>query len=491
MLRCRVTAIRSARRTARTTIVWLRNDLRIDDNPALAAAVTRGGTVVPVFIWSPHEDGEWPPGAASRWWLHHALAHLADLLEQRGSRLILRRGDPFQVLNQAARSTSADAVFWNRRHEPAGSACDREIADALANAGVVTEEFNGALLFDPEQVQTSAGRPYTVFTPFAKACLTKLAGMKCIPAPRHIPPPRRWPQGTSLKTLDLLPRFDWTKGLRQAWNPGATHGLRMARRFLRHDLRHYTTARDRPDVPGTSRLSPYLHFGELSPRRLWSLADQARATSSKAVTALQRQLLWREFAYHLLAHFPQTTDHPLRSSFERFPWTDDETSLRAWERGLTGYPIVDAGMCELWTTGWMHNRVRMIVASFLTKHLLVSWQHGARWFWDTLVDADLANNTLGWQWTAGCGADAAPYFRIFNPVLQGERFDPRGGYVRQWLPVLARMPDRWLHRPWDAPDDILKAAGVALGQNYPRPIVPHAEARIRALAAYASIRNRS
>lgn len=466
------------------SLVWFRSDLRLADNPALTAAVERGQPVIPVFIWSPEEEGRRAPGAASRWWLHQSLRNLDTSLRQRGSRLIVRRGPTLDALRELIAQTRANAVFWNRRYEPALIARDRKIQQALQAGGFSVHTFSSALLFEPHEIRNAAGKPFQVFTPFWKTCLKLKKTTKPQSAPKRIPSPKRWPSSFSLAALKLEPTIDWTRGIRAAWTPGEQGAQAALRRFLQNEVRDYSVKRDRPDVSGTSRLSPHLHFGEIGPRQVWD------AMRSGAAAPYLRQLGWREFAHHLLVHFPHTIDQPLRPEYVRFPWGDNAKALRAWQRGRTGYPIVDAGMRGLWTTGWMHNRVRMIVASFLVKDLLIPWQRGAEWFWDTLVDADLANNTLGWQWVAGCGADAAPFFRVFNPVGQGERFDPNGDYVRRWVPELAKLPTKWIHQPWEAPAAVLRAARVGLGRTYPRPIVKHAAARKCALRAFAKMRKR-
>jgi deoxyribodipyrimidine photo-lyase len=325
-----------------------------------------------------------------------------------------------------------------------------------------------------------------VFTPFWRACRALPPPDTPRPAPGKISKPRTWPASIPLDDLELLPTIGWDAGLAAAWSPGEAGARQRLREFVAHGLTYYHEERNRPDHAGSSRLSPHLHFGEISPRQIRHAVARKRSTGAETFLT---EIGWREFAQHVLYHFPHTADAPLRVPFRRFPWNSDRRALRAWQRGRTGYPIVDAGMRELWTTGWMHNRVRMIAGSFLTKDLLISWREGARWFWDTLVDADLASNTLGWQWVSGCGADAAPYFRIFNPVTQGEKFDPQGVYVRRWVPELARLPDRWIHRPWSAPVDVLGAAGVRLGRDYPRPMVDHDQARRAALAALETIRD--
>lgn len=481
--------------TAGPALVWFRQDLRLMDNPAFTAGCSFASGVIPVFIWSPEEEGPQAPGAASRWWLHHSLTALQQALRESGSQLLLRRGSAQTVLGELIRVTGARAVFWNRRYEPAAIARDTALKKALLAAGVQVESFNSNLLFEPWEIATKTKQPYQVFSPYWRACLAGAAVEKPLPVPAKAPTPASWPESEKLDALGLLPRIDWAAGLRAAWRPGEAGAHDLLERFLDEAIAHYGTDRDRPEHPGTSRLSPHLHFGEISPRQIWHAVQARIKEGARALVAqgehFLREVGWREFAHHLLYHFPHTVTKPLRPEFERFPWSRDRKKLRAWQRGQTGYPIVDAGMRELWHTGWMHNRVRMIVASFLVKDLLISWQEGAAWFHDTLVDADLANNTLGWQWTAGCGADAAPYFRVFNPVIQAMKFDPDGTYVRHWVPELAQLPLPYLHRPWTAASALLRQAGVKLGKTYPWPLVDHGEARARALAALAASKSSS
>jgi deoxyribodipyrimidine photo-lyase len=477
------------------TIVWFRLDLRLDDNPALAAAVKRGGPVLPVFVHAPEEEGEWAPGAASNVWLHQSLKSLDASLRKKRSRLNILKGRSQEVLENLVCETGAGAVYWNHRYEPVTRARDERIKAALRTMGCDAMSFNGSLLFEPWEIETRQGDPYQVFTPFWKACLCEHDTAEPLSAPRKIPAPERWPASLELDALQLEPRSDWAGGIRDAWSPGEQGAAANLERFLEIALPAYNTSRDRPDAIGTSRLSPYLHFGEISPRQVWNairshLAGASEKGANVSAEKFLAELRWREFSYHVLYHFPQMTDENLRAQFNHFPWADDALALAAWQNGRTGYPIVDAGMRELWVTGWIHNRVRMIVASFLTKDLRGHWRNGARWFWDTLVDADLANNTQGWQWTAGSGADAAPYFRIFNPVLQGERYDPKGDYVRKWIPELNNLPAKWIHKPWEAPENVLTDAGVTRGATYPQPIVDHAQARVRALEAYGAIKGR-
>jgi len=472
-----------------TTLLWFRRDLRLEDNPALCAAATDGATI-PVYVHSDDGEDAWPPGAASRWWLHRSLESLHSELRRTGSRLIVRSAsDAGRELVALARECGAQRIVWNRCYEPAAAARDRRVAAALRAAGLAIESHNASLLHEPGTITNKAGGPFQVFTPFWRHCLTLPDPPPPLPPPRALPAPSRWPRSQALDALALRPAIAWDAGLRTAWRPGSREASMRLRAFAREAFALYPARRDRPDQPGTSRLSPHLHFGEIGPRQIWHAAREVATAHGTPWRDAQflAELGWREFAHHLLHHFPRTPAEPFRPAFARFPWLRDPRGLEAWRRGRTGYPIVDAGMRELWRTGWMHNRVRMIVASFLVKDLLLPWSEGAAWFWDTLVDADLAANTLNWQWAAGCGADAAPYFRIFNPTAQGKKCDPEGRYVRRHLPELARLPAAWIHEPWNAPPATLRAARIDLGADYPRPIVAHAAARRRALAALASI----
>jgi len=471
-----------------TALVWLRNDLRLDDNPALQAARKRHRRLLPVFILEPEDEPE-APGAAARVWLHHSLARLQEALSAAGSRLLLLRGEALPRLRELAGETGASALYWNRRYEPAAVARDRAIKAGL---DLECHSFNARLLVEPWSVATGAGRPYRVFTPFWKSVRLQLDSIQPVPTLRRLPPAPAAPGGLSLDALGLVPQHPWATRMMTHWRPGEAGAQATLRRFLDQALADYPPNRDLPAVAGTSRLSPHLHFGEIGPRRILEAVRRHLSKhpgDGEAAEAFLRQLGWREFAYHLLFHFPHTLHAPMDRRFEAFPWRRDPQQLSAWQQGRTGIPLVDAGMRELWATGWMHNRVRMLVASLLTKNLAQPWQAGADWFRDTLVDADAANNSLGWQWTAGCGADAAPFFRIFNPVTQGRRFDPEGDYVRRWVPELARVPARWIHEPWAAPAEVLAESGVRLGHDYPEPIVDLRSSREAALAAWAGIRN--
>lgn len=478
---------------SRPVVVWFRHDLRLADNPALREACRSGQPVIPLFLWAPEEAGREAPGGASCWWLHYSLLSLRTSLRRRRSELVIRRApDSMSGLGKVLSETGARMVFWNHVHDPAAWRRDRQILKRLSSEGVLVQSFEATLLFPVRDIRNRQDQPFQVFTPFWRHCLENLVPEKCLPGPSRIPRPTRFPPSLEVEDLGLLSRVDWAAGLRAAWEPGEPGAHRALRRFLARNLASYAKQRDRPDLEGTSRLSPHLHFGEISARWIWQAVEKAEGIAPAAadsVRIFRQELGWREFAHHLLAHFPRTSDRPLRPEFSRFPWRRDPAALKAWQRGRTGYPIVDAGMRQLWRTGWMHNRVRMIVASFLVKDLLLPWQEGARWFWDTLLDADLANNTLGWQWTAGCGADAAPYFRVFNPVLQATRFDPEGAYVRRWVPELAKLSLPWIHQPWAAPSEALRQAGVTIGKTYPSPLVEHEHARDRALLAFSRLKD--
>lgn len=466
-----------------SSIVLFRQDLRINDNPALSAAVKQGN-VLPLFVWSPDEDKVWPMGDASKWWLYYSLCSLKEELQQVGLDLIVRQGGCLlEVLKKVITESGAKSIYWNRCYEPHAISRDTYIKKNLIDAGYEVASFNGSLLFEPWTILNKQGKPFQVFTPFWKTCL--LQGSVRQPLPpivKYKIDKRSCIYSDTIDSLNLLPKTHWDEGLKQTWHPGSKGADGALKAFINH-IGNYESQRDRPDKNGVSMLSPYLHFGELSPRMIWQSIKENNL-ENEGVECFLRQLGWREFAHHLLFHFPFTPNKPLRQNFELFKWKNDPAGLKAWQKGLTGYPFVDAGMRQLWRTGWMHNRVRMVVGSFLVKDLRISWLEGAKWFWDTLVDADLANNTLGWQWVGGCGADAAPYFRIFNPITQGEKFDPEGVYIKKWIPELAKMPIKWIHRPWEAPADVLNKAGVVLGDSYPYPIVDHAEARGKALEEF-------
>ncbi len=482
-------------------LLLFRQDLRLHDHPALTAAADAGAPVIPVYILDEETGAELVPGAASRWWLHHSLDGLARSLDGLGARLILRRGRTDAVIKALVAETGAGRVVWSRCYEPAAIALFTRLKRDLAEGGVTADSHNAALLFEPWQIANKSGEPYRVYTPFWKAVWAKAETGSGLPAPLKAPErlaaPDTWPESDRLADWGLTPsKPDWAAGFKDHWQPGEAGARARFEQFRDAGLSRYKSLRNRPDLPFTSRLSPHLRLGEISPRTLWHATrhwmDGAGKGTEKEAEHFLKEVVWREFSYHLLYAFPHMKDQPLNPKFQGFPWDSSNRAkglLRAWQLGKTGYPIVDAGMRELWATGWMHNRLRMITASFLVKDLLVPWQWGEAWFWDTLVDADFASNAAGWQWVAGCGADAAPYFRIFNPVLQGEKFDPQGDYVRRWVPELARLPASDIHKPWDADDAVLADAGVRLGNTYPRPIVDHGEARDRALAAFEEMKD--
>ncbi|MBL8564867.1 MAG: deoxyribodipyrimidine photo-lyase [Hyphomicrobiaceae bacterium] len=476
------------------TIVWFRSDLRLSDNAALTAAIERGCGIVPVFIYDTEAAGRWAPGGASRWWLHHSLAALARDLERLGSRLVLRRGTASDVLPAIARETGASLAVCSRRYEPWAIAQEQSVRDRFAADGVDFKRYPGGLLMEPERMATGAGEPYKVYTPFWRALSQRHVASRPLSRPSHLSQPSIWPPSEDLSTWRLLPqRPNWAQGFAPAWQPGEAGALDRLDRFLESAVSSYAEDRNRPDLEATSRLSPHLAHGEISPRLVWWRVaglrgrDGAAAGSDKGLETFLKELVWREFSAHLLFHFPKLPDEPFRPEFARFPWRPDAHNLEVWQRGKTGYPIVDAGMRQLWATGWMHNRVRMIVASFLIKDLLIPWQQGEAWFWDTLVDADLANNAASWQWVAGSGADAAPYFRVFNPTTQGEKFDPQGRYVRAWVAELTDREGGDVHQPLPGkapPDIFIRHRDGA----YPPPIVDHAQARECALAAFQSLK---
>jgi len=474
------------------SIHWFRQDLRLTGNPALSAAVATGAPLLPVYILDDGLPPRWGMGAASRWWLHHALEALDASLCEKGARLFLAKGKAEEVLPRLAKESGATTITCTRCYEPGAAVLEQTLAEFFAARNIAFRRFGGSVFLEPEQIATGDGKPYRVFTPFYNRLRERLERLPPVkPSPKTFAL-ADFGDGERLRDWSLLPQNpDWAGGLRESWTPGEEGAKARLEDFLNAIATTYQTDRDRPDKDGTSRLSPHLHFGEISPAMCWQRVthwNERHPEGRTGAAAFIRELAWREFSIHLLHHFPHLPEKALRPEFEGFSWAKNDTWLRAWQNGATGYPVVDAGMRQLWHTGWMHNRVRMVAASFLIKHLLIDWREGARWFWDTLVDADLANNSASWQWVAGSGADAAPFFRIFNPVLQGEKFDPGGAYVRHWVPEIAGLPDRYLHRPWEAPAAVLRDAGISLGKTYPAPIVEHAAARIRALDAFKALK---
>ena len=478
-------------------VVWFRQDLRLADQRALVAAAATGAPVMPLYILDDSTPGAWRMGGASRWWLNRSLASLEQTLAELGSQLVLRSGPTSDVISAFVAQTGAKAIYTQAAYEPWASMLEGTVNAALRTQGVELKRFAGALLKPPGALRTKGSdQPFKVYSPFWRALCASAPPAVPLPAPSVLKRPAAWPESEAIAAWNLHPsQPDWSAGFDAHWRPGEAGAYDRLERFLTTALRDYAGERNRPDRPGTSRLSPHLHFGEISPATCWyaarAAADRLAAeglTADKGLETFHKELVWREFAAHLLVHWPDLPEAPFKPEYAAFPWAQDARDLKAWQRGKTGYPIVDAGMRELWHTGWMHNRVRMIVASFLIKDLLIPWQQGEAWFWDTLVDADLASNAASWQWVAGCGADAAPYFRIFNPTRQGEAYDPDGAYVRRWVPELAKLPAQHIHEPWSAPPIVLAAAGVTLGESYPHRIVDHAQARDRALAAVKSIK---
>ena len=464
-----------------TAIVWLRQDLRLVDNPALYHACRTCEHVIPVFIDDPLPTSISQLGAASKVWLHHSLQALDSSLQAQGSRLTLRHGAALDVLRELIASTGATHIYWNRVYDPASLARDKHIKETLKTTCDV-HSFNASLLNEPWEVLKADETPYKVFTPFWKAMLKHGIQHLPLPMPERIPAPANLPESLSPDALKWLPTIRWDTDMMAHWQVGEHAAMQALHNFLPNGAA-YKDDRNLPAQQGTARLSPHLHFGEISPRQAIYHTEQYLAEHPAAESGLRhfmREIGWREFGYHLLYHFPHTVDRALDSRFDHFPWADNyEDVLQRWQRGQTGFPIVDAGMRELWQTGWMHNRVRMIVASLLTKNLLVPWQAGEQWFRDTLVDADLASNVFGWQWTAGCGADAAPYFRIFNPILQSQKFDPDGEYIRKWVPELQDRDNKRVHLPRELGDGL---------RDYPLPIVELGGSRERALAMFTQIK---
>tara|TARA_R110002124_G_scaffold100107_2_gene246561 strand:+ start:4963 stop:6450 length:1488 start_codon:yes stop_codon:yes gene_type:complete len=467
------------------SIVWFRRDLRITDNSALREAVKFGGPVICVFIL---ESGQRAIGGASKWWLHHSLAALSASITQIGGQLVLRRGNPVEILDDLVDASGAQNVFWNRRYDAAGMETDKRVKARLTERNLVAQSLKSNLLFEPWDIEKKSGGYYKVYTPFKRACLSAGVDRPALAAPDRLLSPEAHPDSDTLEDWGLLPTNpDWSKTIAATWTPGEEGAKARLSAFLHDDgIVGYREQRNLPAIEGTSRLSPHIAFGEISPYQIWSAATAPDLDiPAQDLETFLSEVLWREFSYTLLFYNPDLASRNFQPRFDGFPWEGDADRLPLWQNGQTGYPMVDAGLRQLWQTGWMHNRVRMITASFLVKHMLLDWRHGEDWFWDTLVDADPANNAASWQWVAGSGADAAPYFRIFNPMSQGEKFDREGAYIRQFVPELKDLPTKYLYAPWKAPADVLKKAGVELGKTYPKPIVEHSLAREKALSAFA------
>jgi deoxyribodipyrimidine photo-lyase len=467
-------------------IFWFREDLRLQDNPGLRAAVDSGQPVICLYILEEQFEPSQSMGDAALWWLHHSLSQLEASVSAAGGSLVLRRGDARKILPTVQQETGASAVYWNRRYGPAQIDTDKQLKSEL-QAVCDVHSFNGRLLFEPWAIQNKTGQPYRVFTPMWKE-MQKHTVRDLITGIRKIHGATHKLASDNLDDWGLLPtKPNWAAAFPDTWSPGEDGAHERLKDFLDGAVASYKDDRNRPDMENTSRLSPHLQMGEISPVQIWHQTQQKMAEGgvpeNQAMVFLS-EIAWREFSYSLLFHNPDMLREELNPKFKAFPWTQDNAKLTAWQKGQTGYPIVDAGMRQLWQTGWMHNRVRMIVGSFLVKHLLLDWRDGMAWFWDTLVDADIASNAASWQWIAGCGADAAPYFRIFNPMTQGENFDPDGTYIRTYVQELKDVPAKYIHQPWEAPENVLKESGVTIGDTYPKPIVDHGIARARALDAY-------
>ena len=468
-------------------IVWLRQDLRLQDNPALVFACDIG-QILPIYILD-DTSKDWSIGSAQKWWLQHSLTNLKKDFAKHKIELIFRRGDPEKILNDLIKETKSEHIVWNRCYDPQSIKRDTHLKQLFIDQNIEAKSFNASLLLEPGLVKNKSGSYFKVFTPYWKECLRRLdtISVSIIPKMSSIDHPV---QSDNLNDWNLLPKKpNWASKFKDHWEPGEKGARKALSLFIDNAIDKYKVDRNIPGKVGTSKLSPYLHFGEISIKYVWQQVKQLsdKDNSSHLYTFLS-ELGWREFSYYLLYHYNELPATAFNPKFKDFEWKHNQSQLESWQKGNTGYPIVDAGMRQLWQTGWMHNRVRMIVASFLTKHLLINWQYGADWFLDTLVDADIASNSAGWQWVAGCGADAAPYFRIFNPILQGQKFDEQGKYIRKYVPELALLPDKFIHTPWLAGDDILKKCNIILGKNYPRPIVDHTKARNEALNAYHSLK---
>ena len=464
-------------------IHWFRQDLRLYDNPSLTEAAQQG-SVLPIYILDDNNAGEHKLGGASRWWLHYSLQALNKSLN---GKLSVYIGDPEKILIDLAEENNIEGVYWNRCYEPWRIRRDKKIKKVLEARNIKAKSFNGSLLWEPWDVLKKDGTPYKVFTPYyRKGCLSAIAPRTPLSEPKYLGLYDGLLNKLTIADLKLLPAINWNKQLEPHWDIGEISAQYKLEKFIYNRLENYKQGRDFPSLNSVSRLSPHLHFGEISPNQVWYAAKLNEETDD--LDHFLSEIGWREFSHSLLYHFPELPRNNLQTKFDNFPWLQNTKHLRCWQKGETGHPLVDAGMRELWQTGYMHNRVRMVVGSFLVKNLLLHWHHGEKWFWDCLLDANLANNSAGWQWIAGCGADAAPYFRIFNPCTQGQKFDPDGEYTKRFVPELKEMPSKYLFNPWEAPEKILQKAGVTLGKNYPAPIVNLKQSRVRALDAFKSMK---
>ena len=465
-------------------IHWFNQDLRLLDNPALSEA-SHGKEVLSVYILDDVMELNDSMGQASMVWLHHSLVSLNNSLEDK---LSFFRGDPLDILSYLCAKYQINEIFWNQIYEPRIMERDAYIKEQMKLKRVSSHTYNASLLWHPDNIKKEDGTPYKMFTPFyRKGCLLNATDpRKPLPVQENIRFLDKDENSLRIDDLELLPNVRWDKKISQYWNIGEEGAHSQLSKFLEIGIKDYKEGRNYPAKPYVSKLSPHIHFGEISPNQVWYMLKQEE--SNKNIDHFMTELGWREFSYNQLYFNPDLRTKNLQTKFDIFPWKSDKDSLFAWQKGLTGVPIVDAGMRQLWQTGYIHNRVRMIAASFLVKNLLLHWHYGEQWFWDCLVDADLASNSASWQWVAGSGADAAPYFRIFNPVTQGQKFDSEGKYIRQYVPELERVPNKYLFNPWEAPENILQDSDVVLGKNYPNPIVDIKESRKEALNAFESIK---
>jgi len=476
------------------TLLWFRRDLRISDHAPLNAALKKyketkhkekGATILPLYVLDNHSPNITKYGSASLWWLHHSLEVLINSLANKGSKLLLRSGPTVDVIRELLSEINIESIYFHHSVLPGEGDIETDLAELCQQRKIECKRFKGELLFEPKNIATASGTPYKVFTPFWRTCLSQTRPSKPIATPKAIPGPKRFPKTETLESWELLPKKpNWAAEFNELWQPGEEHVSDVLDVFIKDPIASYKKMRDYPSIKGTSKISPYLSFGNISIRELWHKVE-----GHEGADFYQRELGWREFCYHLISHWPEMIEEPFQEKFKNFTWEENEEFLKAWQQGKTGYPIIDAAMRQLWQTGWMHNRLRMVVGSFLVKNLRLHWHHGATWFWDTLLDADLANNTGGWQWVAGTGADAAPYFRIFNPVTQSEKFDKDGVFIREFVPELSNIPQKYIHNPSSAPKEVLKEAGVTLGKTYPKAIVDLKTSRQVALDAYTNLQN--
>ena len=465
------------------TIVWFQNDFRLHDNAALYEASRSGKPIIPLYIHAPEEEGKWLTTGAAKAWLHFSLEKFADDIKNLGAPLLIRKASSsLEEIQKIIKETKADCIYWNKRHEPHFVERDRMIFKNLQSSGIDIRCFVAHSLFDPKSIKNQQGDPYRVYTPFSKYCFSELEAEPPKPKPKKIEKLKIKIPSLEPKNLKLLPQIRWDKKLWEHWDVGEEAAIKKIKAFKKR-IQNYDKDRDFPSIDGVSKISPHLHFGEISSRRIWKELGFSPKTSPYL-----RQIIWRDFAIYSLLYSPDMPKKNINSKFDKFPWKKNKGAFEKWKKGQTGYPIVDAGMRELWQTGWMHNRVRMIAGSFLIKDLFIDWRKGQDWFWETLLDADLANNAFGWQWVAGSGLDAAPYFRIFNPITQGQKFDPNGQYIRRYIPELEKLPNKYLHAPWTAPPLLLQQLGIQLGKTYPRPMVDHKTAREEALEAFKGLK---